>query len=151
MIIIFEILSSLLKYIFITIIYTFIFWIARLIYHDIKYMGNKRETHDKKSPYLKLVNRKDSLDFGIDESYVMDGNTTVGREKKNDIAIYDPFMSSSHSRFFLKGETYFVEDLNSKNGTFVNGNRIGLEAVALKNGDIVNVGQVGFLFVNAIE
>ena len=42
---------------------------------------------------------------------------------------------------------YYLEDFNSANGTFINGDRV-MDVVNLKNGDRITVGQVEFLFVN---
>jgi DNA-binding CsgD family transcriptional regulator len=45
----------------------------------------------------------------------------VGRGPENDIQIPDPSLSRRHVRVVRKGERYFVEDLDSTNGTWVNG------------------------------
>ncbi len=72
----FNILSLLFKYIFIIIIYMFIFSIIRLIYLDIKGMGSIAMEDDT---YLKLINRKDSLPYKIEEYYSIEENLTLGR------------------------------------------------------------------------
>jgi sigma-B regulation protein RsbU (phosphoserine phosphatase) len=48
----------------------------------------------------------------------------VGRAGGCDLALADPFLSRQHSRIFRVGERLFVEDLGSRNGTFVNGRLI---------------------------
>jgi sigma-B regulation protein RsbU (phosphoserine phosphatase) len=45
----------------------------------------------------------------------------IGRAAGSDLALADPFLSRQHSRFFRRGERWFVEDLGSRNGTQVNG------------------------------
>lgn len=50
--------------------------------------------------------------------------TFIGRSPDNDIIIDDNAVSRRHLRIARKGKRYFVQDLNSKNGTFVNGERI---------------------------
>lgn len=45
----------------------------------------------------------------------------IGRAAGCDLALADPFLSRQHSRFFRRGERWFVEDLGSRNGTQVNG------------------------------
>lgn len=146
----FELLSSLLKYIFITIIYVFIFGIIRLIYLDIKSMNNSNNTED--IPYLKLINRTDLLPFKAEENYVLDmDKIKIGRTKKCDIQIADPFLSSEHVQLLFQNGKYYIEDLNSTNGTFLNGNRITGKPAALKNGDMISIGQLDFLYVNNNE
>jgi hypothetical protein len=50
--------------------------------------------------------------------------TTVGRAAKNDIVIDHPAVSAYHARFEKEGDRYTVADINSTNGTSVNGQRI---------------------------
>lgn len=144
----FEILSSLLRYIFITVIYLFIYGIIKLIYLDIHSVNGRQRDPGGKLPYLKLVNRRDSLDFKLEEVYLLDGSKTVGRAGKSDITVQDPFISSEHARFHMKDGVFFIEDLGSKNGTFVNGERLSSQAVPLKNGDRIYIGQLDLIYVN---
>ena len=140
----FNVLSLIFKYIFIIIIYMFIFSIIRLIYLDIKgmdFIGSGDYA------YLKLINRKDSLPFKINEHYTIDEILSLGRRSSNDIIIKDPYVSKSHFQIIKDEDNYFLEDLDSANGTYLNG-YILEDAVELKNGDIIKVGNIEFLFVN---
>ncbi len=47
--------------------------------------------------------------------------TTIGRIQPADILIEDAIISRQHARITLQGEQYFLEDLGSSNGTFLNG------------------------------
>ena len=49
---------------------------------------------------------------------------TLGRADDNDFVLGDDFASSRHARLFRRGSDWFVEDLDSRNGTFVDGYRI---------------------------
>ena len=69
------------------------------------------------------------------------GPVTIGRTPGNDIVIGAEYVSSRHARFSMMGQNLFIEDLNSMNGTAVNGHRITVP-VALKSGDIVTVGDI---------
>lgn len=140
----FNVLSLIFKYIFIIIIYMFIFSIIRLIYLDIKgmdFIGSGDYA------YLKLINRKDSLPFKINEYYTIDEELSLGRRGSNDIIIKNPYVSKNHFKIVKDEENYFLEDLDSANGTYLNG-EILEDAVELKNGDILKVGNIEFLFVN---
>jgi len=53
-----------------------------------------------------------------------DGITYVGRSAINDVQIMDKYVSREHLLLRKSGNKYFVRDLGSKNGTFVNGNQI---------------------------
>ena len=49
---------------------------------------------------------------------------TIGRAGDNDFQLGDDFTSSTHARLFRRGSEWFIEDMDSRNGTFVNGTRI---------------------------
>ena len=84
----YNILAILFKYIFIIIIYLFIFSIIRLIYLDIR--GMEGISKDDKV-YLKLINKKDSLPFKIEEYYAINEAISLGRRGDNDIIIKSKF------------------------------------------------------------
>jgi sigma-B regulation protein RsbU (phosphoserine phosphatase) len=65
---------------------------------------------------------------------------TVGRASFCDIPLVDQYSSSCHAAFVPTDGGYAVQDLGSKNGTFVNGRRISGE-MALNRGDEVLVGE----------
>lgn len=145
----FRILSWTIRYIFIGLIYYFIYHIIKLIYLDINRI-NQMQKRQFNSPYLKLVNRKESLDFDIQEFYDLKDVITIGRNKENDIQILDKFMSSQHLKITMDEEEYFLEDLGSVNGTYLNGEQIQ-DVMKLKTGDRIGLGQVEFLFVKEVD
>ncbi len=63
---------------------------------------------------------------------------TLGRHATNQLRIEDPGISRFHARFFVRDGAFFVEDLGSRNGTFVAGKR--QRVAELHDGDIVQVG-----------
>jgi serine phosphatase RsbU (regulator of sigma subunit)/pSer/pThr/pTyr-binding forkhead associated (FHA) protein len=62
----------------------------------------------------------------------------IGRAGGCDLALADPFLSRQHSRIFRVGERLFVEDLGSRNGTFVNG-RLIAGPTELRAGDTIQI------------
>src|SRR5512137_2077833 len=66
--------------------------------------------------------------------------TTVGRVEDNSFQIAEPSVSSDHCEVLLRGNDVVVRDLNSTNGTFINGEKI-TEKV-MKPGQILRLGQV---------
>ncbi|HAT72068.1 MAG TPA: hypothetical protein DCS63_04555 [Elusimicrobia bacterium] len=69
---------------------------------------------------------------------------TLGRKPDNDIPLDNAAVSGHHCKVYESGGTWFVEDLNSTNGTFVNGKKV-LKA-GLKTGDTVTVVKYSLLF-----
>ena len=98
--------------------------------------------------YLKVINRLDQLDFKMQEYYPIVGEITVGRGSRNDVFIKDRVVSKSHMKIFLADGYYYLEDLGSANGTFLNGNDIENNVVEIVDGDLISVGKVQFMFVN---
>ena len=66
--------------------------------------------------------------------------TVLGRQPARGIAIPHPTISREHARIFDRDGETFVADLNSSNGTFVNGARVS--RCALKHGDLLKLGEV---------
>ena len=67
--------------------------------------------------------------------------TTIGRVDDNTFPIAESSVSSHHCEILLRGADVVVHDLNSTNGTFINGNQITGEAV-LKPGQTLKLGQI---------
>jgi transcriptional regulator with GAF, ATPase, and Fis domain len=74
-----------------------------------------------------------------------EGEVTIGREASNGIAVADPSVSRKHCLLDMQDGRYRVRDLNSRNGTLVNGSVI--EEQWLQHGDEVVAGDSSFLFL----
>jgi pSer/pThr/pTyr-binding forkhead associated (FHA) protein len=72
----------------------------------------------------------------------------IGRGPEVDICIDAEWVSGVHARLALDGSDYFIEDLGSSNGTFINYSRI--EKAALKDNDLIFLGRTKILFRNAV-
>src|SRR6266850_2809758 len=77
--------------------------------------------------------------FYLDEPVI-----SIGRLWSNDIYLEDPFVSRHHCIIRNEGEEYMIEDLNSANGTYLNGERVN--AGSLKGGCLIEIGTSRFLF-----
>ena len=64
---------------------------------------------------------------------------TIGRKQENDLVIDNQAISGSHARIVKEDDNFIVEDLNSLNGTFVNGRKVS--KYILNNGDVVLIGN----------
>lgn len=66
--------------------------------------------------------------------------TTIGRVEDNTFPIVDPSVSSHHCEVLLRGSDVVIHDLNSTNGTFIEGEKV-TESV-LKPGQVLRLGQI---------
>ncbi|MGL5173742.1 MAG: FHA domain-containing protein [Olsenella sp.] len=68
------------------------------------------------------------------------GPVVVGRSPSSDIVVDEPYVSATHARFTIQGPALVLEDLDSTNGTMVNGHPID-QPVTLRDGDEVQIGD----------
>lgn len=135
----YNIISSLLRYIFITIIYLFIYSIIKLIYSDIKSISSSSNPPPlPKTPYLRDSKRNNI--YPLDKK-----NVSVGRGGNCDIKIYSLTVSEKHIRLWFEANEWHIEDLGSKNGTFLNGDKID-EVYLLDDGDCIEIGEIALEF-----
>lgn len=81
------------------------------------------------------------LEEGTEETrnWALSGaQTTIGRWTDNDIVLPDRRVSRTHARIERRGNEFVLIDLNSTNGTFVNGKRL-VEEHFLQNGDMIQI------------
>ncbi len=64
----------------------------------------------------------------------------IGRENANDLVLKDPEMSRRHARITYQGGRYYIEDLGSTNGTFLNDQPVRSQ-LPLNHGDIIRLGE----------
>ncbi|MFA4874282.1 MAG: FHA domain-containing protein [bacterium] len=72
-------------------------------------------------------------------AYPLKGTASFGRAESNTITIRDAKVSRQHAQVQQQGTEYVLVDLNSSNGTYVNGQRI--EEHVLSNGDEIRIGD----------
>ncbi len=78
--------------------------------------------------------------------YVFDQDeVTLGRTAENDIVVPDAAASRKHARISVEGERHLVEDLQSSNGTRVNGEPL-TRRIELRDGELVQIGELTFRF-----
>lgn len=146
----YEIIAGILKYALVFVVYLFIYSVVKLIYLDISDTKRMGKSLDGALSYLKLIDLQKDLDFKVFESYGIKESATIGRSKKCEIYIADPFLSKEHARIFLKEGSFYIEDLSSTNGTYVNGKKLLDKAVKLKDSDKITFGNINFLFVDTL-
>ena len=92
---------------------------------------------DNASPYL--------TDPNGHEHRLSSQTATIGRAIECDIVIASKSVSREHTRIRRDGRRWFVDDLGSTNGTYLNSERV-IGSLAIMDGDILKVGAVLFVF-----
>ena len=75
----------------------------------------------------------------LQELLLSGGTVTIGRQPDNVVRIDNPAVSGHHAKIYAEGDHYVIEDAESFNSTYVNGQRIS--KVILKDGDNVTIGK----------
>ena len=88
----------------------------------------------------------EKLEYPIDKHEV-----EIGKATHNHIVLTDPTVSNTHAIVLSRKDGYSIVDLGSRNGTFVNSDRLGSDAHALRHGDKVQLGQTILTFRNPGE
>jgi transcriptional regulator with GAF, ATPase, and Fis domain len=76
---------------------------------------------------------------------LVDGRLSIGRDESNQLGLVDTAVSRRHCTIEQVGEQYEVVDLDSRNGTFVNGIPVGRKIV--EHGDMIRVGKSELVFL----
>ncbi|MBO0862789.1 MAG: SpoIIE family protein phosphatase [Chloracidobacterium sp.] len=98
----------------------------------------------QKPARLKIVNR-----FGVTKSLSLSNQVfTIGRKAENDLQLLSDSVSRQHAEIIYENDSYYLVDIGSKRGTFVNGQQIA--RCALQHLDIIRIGgdeeqQITFL------
>jgi FHA domain-containing protein len=127
----------LLRFLFLGLLYLFLFAVVRVLVRDLR--AAARESGTELGRLHVLASPAGEPPAGA--VFGLDAVTTIGRDVNNAIVVEDQFASADHAVLTFRGRTWYVEDLASTNGTYVNGSRIdGLAPIGF--GDEIQIGQV---------
>jgi hypothetical protein len=146
-------ISVALKFGFLAVLYLFLLVIARSAMKDLRRTASPAPdaTGFHAAPvYAEASRGPDSWlvaerggGLEADQRFDLIGGLSIGRSKDADVQIDDRYASSIHARVFERGGRTFVEDMNSTNGTLLNGATLKGEA-ELIDGDTVQIGDTVF-------
>jgi pSer/pThr/pTyr-binding forkhead associated (FHA) protein len=128
----------LVRLLFLGLLYAFLFAVARVLLRDLRSAAKGQAELGR---LVVLASPREEPPPG--SSFPLDAIATLGRDVNNAIVVDDPFASGEHAVLTFRGRSWYVEDLESTNGTYVNG--IPVDGVApIGFGDEIQVGEVRF-------
>jgi hypothetical protein len=146
-----EPLAVALKFGFLAVLYLFLLWVIRMALRDLRGVyspGYETGYHDvlggegAHDAFL-VVEEGGGLSAG--EHFDLFGGLSLGRSADADIRLDDRYASGIHARVFNRSGSYYVEDMNSTNGTLLNSRELHGEA-ELSPGDVIRIGDTEFRF-----
>jgi hypothetical protein len=144
-------IEVLLQFAFLGVLYLFLLWVARSALRDlgrpaIEPAGfAEEELAAGGRPYSGrlVVERGGGLASG--EAFGVGPGLVIGRALACEITIEDSYASSRHARLYDRDGHVYIEDMNSTNGTYVNGTRVSAQQL-LRSGDVVRIGDTELRF-----
>ena len=147
-----EPLAVALKFGFLAVLYLFLLWVTRMALRDLRGTatpGYETGYHEvdggdqASTDAFLVVQEGGGLPRG--EHFDLFGGVSLGRSADADIRLDDRYASGIHARVFNRSGAYFVEDMNSTNGTLLNSRQLHGEA-ELTPGDLIRIGDTEFRF-----
>lgn len=132
-------------------LFGFLYQVMRLAMQDLGQRGQKVDrVIDKIDETQEFEIKPDlivqkSISWPEGKIFHIIGGLTIGRSQNSDIVLEDNFVSSAHARIYRLGGDFFIEDLGSTNGTYLNDMRIE-QPMTLKDGYLLTVGDSIFRF-----
>ena len=125
------------RLLFLALLYLFLFRIARALVGDLR--AAAREPGAELGRLVVVASPAGEPEEGT--SLALDAIATIGRDVNNAVVVEDQFVSAEHAILTFRGRAWYLEDLGSTNGTFVNGAPVD-EVTPLGFGDVIQIGQV---------
>ena len=140
------------RFIMIGLLYLFLYRAIRLMFYDLRLAESSAGAvlrGQAVTPVAFLVLEEDGARHSegalLPRTFRLSLHSTIGRSPDSDIIVDDPFVSWQHAVIEFRGGRFWIRDLGSRNGTFVNGKRLGPPR-PLKPADRVKVGDTVFQF-----
>ena len=127
--------------VFIIILYVIIYYALKIMYKDVKNGGRRRRPKRANGNYgLEIIDSGEAR--GLKEGSIIPirSDISIGRKEGNSIVMTDKHVSGNHAQILVRNNGLFLEDLNSTNGTYLNGRKLKGRA-KLSNKDEIRIGS----------
>jgi hypothetical protein len=121
-------------------LYAFLGALFYMLWRDVTAASRPARDHLVPEGKLEVIECGDTpLELG--QSYLLKRMTTLGRAPTSTIMLPDSFASLEHARIVLRGDRWWLEDRDSRNGTLVNHIPVK-EPIVLSTGDVIGIGSI---------
>jgi pSer/pThr/pTyr-binding forkhead associated (FHA) protein len=141
---------TVLKVVFLALLYFFVYRAIRSVVVDLRGGPHRREQRGQSAPpKAAREGRKGKAPSALVvlsgngkkvDTIPLSGQVQIGRADACQVQLSDTYVSTFHARIFNRDGAWFVEDLGSTNGTYVNQRRV-TSPVELRVGDQVKLGK----------
>ena len=144
-------IEVLLQFAFLGVLYLFLLWVARSALRDLGRPAAEpaahfdEEVHPAGRPYSGRLVAARGGGLAGGEAFDIGPGLVIGRALACDVTIDDSYASGRHARLYDRDGHVYIEDLNSTNGTYVNGARVHAQQ-ELRQGDLVRIGDAELRF-----
>lgn len=133
-----EIILFILRVISALALLSFVGVLGWMIYRDMRLTSQLLENPEDDRAGLILISSESKL-YTQGTRFALRPVTGIGRGAGNTIVIADDFASGEHALVARRGSQWWLEDLNSSNGTLLNGAELGRPTV-ITAGDVITIG-----------
>ncbi|MFT3894627.1 MAG: FHA domain-containing protein [Anaerolineales bacterium] len=120
-------------------LFSFLGWALLTLWRDLQQQADSLATTKIPTIYLEVVH---GLDGSI-QSRLVDSAIVIGRDKQCDLSLVDEAVSAKHAHILFHHGHWWLEDLQSTNGTFLNSEKITIPTVLI-TGDEFKCGDTVF-------
>ena len=124
------------RIILLIVLLSFFGWAIYTLWLDLKFQTQNLVS--RKIPYISISRENESID---NKQVFTQPELRIGREPTCEIQLNDDTVSNQHARLWFRNKQWWIEDLLSTNGTFLNDERLETPTILI-SGDEIRVGKV---------
>ncbi|MGH2767936.1 MAG: FHA domain-containing protein [Actinomycetota bacterium] len=136
---------TILKYLFLLLIFLFLARAVRAMVAEVGPHGPRRQLRAPTAGEPRPFRPPDRVavmptDGSNPRVYALDGELIIGRSSKCQVVIGDTYASQVHARIFKRDGVFFIEDMGSTNGTYLNRRKVS-SPTPVNRGDRARIGK----------
>ncbi len=121
------------------LLYLFLYQVVRVIVRELRSAGVEQQATSQYGSLVVVNPGQSRLQSG--RKFPLGPVNTIGRSMDNDVPLDDSFLSGEHAMLQWDGQAWVLEDLESTNGTRVNGREV-TQPMSIDYGDTIQLGHI---------